>query len=65
MGFRERFRELRIGRGMSQAGMDDYFGLMPGTARKWENGWDKPEEELLEDIAGYFRVKVHELTDEV
>ena len=54
-----------MGRGMSQAGMDDYFGLMPGTARKWENGWDKPEEELLEDIAGYFRVKVHELTDEV
>ena len=65
MGFRERFRELRIGRGMSQASMDDYFGLMPGTARKWENGWDTPEEELLEDIAGYFRVKVHELTDEV
>ena len=54
-----------MGRGMSQAGMDDYFGLMPGTARKWENGWDTPEEELLEDIAGYFRVKVHELTDEV
>ena len=44
--------------------LDDYFGLGRGTVSAWENGWREPEEELLEDIARYFRVKIQELTGE-
>ncbi len=64
MGFGERFRELRLARGQTQASLDDYFGLGRGTVSAWENGWREPEEELLEDIARYFRVKIQELTGE-
>ena len=59
-----KFRELREQKGLSQAAMDEYFGLMRGTFSNWENGYADPEEELLEEIAGYFGVKVHELRQE-
>ncbi len=60
--FRTIFRELREAKGMSQASMDEYFGLSRGTVSNWENGFSDPEEELLEDIALYFGVKVKMLT---
>ena len=64
MGFGERFKELRLRKGQTQASLDEFFGLSRGTVTAWENGWKDPEEELLEEIAGYFGVKVHELTED-
>ena len=64
MGFGTKFRELRENRGISRAAADEVFGLMRGTCSNWENGYSKPEKELLEDIAGFFRVPVHVLTEE-
>ncbi len=64
MGFATKFRELRISRGLSAAAADEVFGLMRGTVSNWENGFSEPEEELLEEIAGYFRIRLTELTGE-
>ena len=64
MGFATKFRELRISRGLSAAAADEVFGLTRGTVSNWENGFSEPEEELLEEIAGYFRIRLTELTGE-
>ena len=64
MGFGTKFRELRENRGISRAAADEVFGLMRGTCSNWENGYSKPEKELLEEIADFFRVPVHTLTEE-
>ncbi len=64
MKFGVRFRELREERGLSPAAADEIFGLMRGTCSNWENGFSKPEEELLEDIARYFDVRISDLTEE-
>ena len=59
------FKELRESKGLTQAAMDEYFGLMRGTVSNWENGFAVPEEELLEDIAEYFGVKTADLIREM
>ncbi len=64
MGFGTKFRELREDRGLSRAAADEIFGLMRGTCSNWENGYSKPEKELLEEIADYFCVPVQTLTEE-
>ena len=64
MGFPKKFRELREKRGLSTAAADEVFGLMRGTVANWENGFSEPEEELLEDIAQFFGVRISELTRE-
>ena len=64
MGFGTKFRELREDRGLSRAAADEIFGLMRGTCSNWENGYSKPEKELLEEIADYFCVPVQTLTKE-
>ena len=64
MGFGTKFRELREDRGISRAAADEVFGLMRGTCSNWENGYSKPEKELLAEIADFFRVPVHTLTEE-
>ena len=64
MGFGTKFRELREDRGISRAAADEVFGLMRGTCSNWENGFSEPEEELLEDIARFFGVRLHELIEE-
>ena len=64
MGFGTKFRELRENRGISRAAADEVFGLMRGTCSNWENGYSKPEKELLEEIADFFRIPVHTLTEE-
>ena len=64
MGFGTKFRELRENRGISRAAADEIFGLMRGTCSNWENGYSKPEKELLEEIADFFRIPVHTLTEE-
>ena len=64
MGFATKFRELRESRGLSTAAADEAFGLMRGTVANWENEFSEPEEELLEDIAGYFGIRLRDLTGE-
>ena len=64
MGFTARFRELRESRGLSPAAADEAFGLMRGTVTNWENGFSEPEDELLEDIAGYFNIRLKDLIGE-
>ena len=64
MGFAAKFRELRESRGLSPAAADEAFGLMRGTVTNWENGYSEPEEELLEDIAAYFGVRLKDLAGE-
>ena len=64
MGFRDKFRELRENHGLSRAATDELFGLMRGTCSNWENGFSEPEEELIEDIARFFGVRIHELIEE-
>ena len=65
MGFGIKFRELRESRGLSQAATDEVFGLTRGTCSNWENGYSKPEPELLEDIAAFFGVRILDLSEEV
>ena len=60
--FGKNFRKLREGKGLTQAAMDEVFELTRGTVSNWENGYSWPEEELLEEIAAYFGVKVYMLT---
>ncbi len=64
MGFGTKFRELREDRGLSRAAADEIFGLLRGTCSNWENGYSKPEKELLEEIADFFCVPVQTLTEE-
>ena len=65
MSFGMKFRMLREAKGMPQASCDEVFSLMRGTVSKWENGYAAPEEELLPEIAGYFGVKVRDLTNDL
>ena len=37
---------------------------MRGTSSNWENGFSEPEEELIEDIARFFGVRIRDLVEE-
>ena len=60
--FAQKIRELRNARNLSEAALDEIFGLMRGTVSNWENGFSFPEDELFDDIAAYFKIKRAELT---
>ena len=64
MGFQHKFRQLREDRGLSRAAADEAFGLTRGTCSNWENGFSEPEDELIEDIARFFGVRIHDLMEE-
>ena len=59
--FAKKLRELRLSRNLSEAALDEIFGLMRGTIANWEHGFSYPDEELIDDIAAYFHVKRSEL----
>ena len=59
--FGARLRACREARGLAPATVDEYLGVMRGSCTNWENGYAAPEEELLEELAGYYRVRVSEL----
>ena len=61
--FAQKIRELRQARNLSEAALDEIFGLMRGTVANWENGYAEPETELLPDIAGFFGVTIWALTN--
>ncbi len=60
--FAQKIRELRQSRSLSEAALDEIFGLMRGTVANWEHGYSYPDEELIDDIAAYFRISRSELT---
>ena len=64
MGFQHKFRQLREDRRLSLAAADEAFGLTRGTCSNWENGFSEPEDELIEDIARFFGVRIHDLMEE-
>ena len=59
--FAQKIRELRLSRNLSEAALDEIFGLMRGTVTNWEHGYSMPEDELIDDIAAYFKIKRSEL----
>ncbi len=59
--FAQKIRELRQARNLSEAALDEIFGLMRGTVANWEHGYAVPEDELIDDIAVYFGIKRSEL----
>ena len=59
--FAQKIRELRLSRNLSEAALDEIFDLMRGTVANWEHGFSYPDDELIDDIAAYFRVKRSEL----
>ena len=59
--FEKKIRELRESRNLSAAALDEIFGLMRGTISNWEHGFSYPDEELIDDIAHYFRIPPSEL----
>ena len=61
--FAQKIRELRMARNLSEAALDEIFGLMRGTVANWEHGYAVPEDELIVDFAAYFKVKRSELVD--
>jgi transcriptional regulator with XRE-family HTH domain len=38
--FAQKIRELRLSRNLSEAALDEIFGLMRGTFANWEHGFD-------------------------
>ena len=59
--FAEKIKELRLSRNLSEAALDEIFDLMRGTVANWEHGFAYPEDELIDDISAYFKVKRSEL----
>ena len=59
--FAQKIRELRQSRNLTEAALDEIFGLMRGTVANWEHGFALPENELIDDLADYFKVSRQEL----
>ena len=53
--FAQKIRELRMARNLSEAALDEIFGLMRGTVANWEHGYAVPEDELIDDIESELR----------
>ena len=60
--FAQKIRELRLSRNLSEAALDEIFDLMRGTVANWEHGFSYPDDELIDDIAAYFKISRSELT---
>ena len=60
--FAQKIRELRLSRNLSEAALDEIFGLMRGTVANWEHGFSYLDDELIDDIAEYFHINRAELT---
>ena len=59
--FAQKLRELRLRRNLSEAALDEIFGLMHGTVVNWKHCFSFPEDELIDDIAAYFGIRRTEL----
>ena len=63
MSFGTKFRILREMKRLSQVDCDEIFDLTRGTVSNWEHGFSYPDDELIDDIAAYFRVNRTYLTE--
>ena len=52
--FAQKIRELRLSRNLSEAALDEIFGLMRGTFANWEHGFAYPDEEFIRRSAYIF-----------
>ena len=62
MEFKDRLKELREIRGISQVVLSEKLGVSNGTIAMLETGKRNPSIQLLEDIADYFNVTLDYLT---
>lgn len=58
MGFRERLKELRKARGISQAALAERLGMSKSTIGMYETGDISPSLEALNALADYFNVDI-------
>lgn len=59
--FRLRLKELREGRGMSQAQFAEKLGIAQSTVGMWESGRREPNFEMLLQISSFFGIHVDEI----
>ena len=59
--FANRLKELRTAKGLTQRQLADLMFVSNGTVANWEHGFSVPDEELIDDIAAYFKVSRAEL----
>lgn len=60
-GDREKIRELRIARNLTQEALAAELSVTPQAISKWECGTTTPDIQLLPDIAIFFGVTLDEL----
>lgn len=58
MEFKDRLRELRTQRGLSQRNLGDIIGVSHATINMYENGKRNPEVETLETLCDFFNVSM-------
>ena len=63
MELKDRLKELRAARGMTQAAIAERLGVSPQTVSKWERGLLAPDISLLPKIARLFRCTIDSLFD--
>lgn len=56
--FAQRMKELRQAKGLTESALEEVLGLIRGTVSRWERGSAVPEEELFEDLASFFGVRM-------
>ena len=62
MEFKDRLKELRNIKGLSQAKVAADLGASPGLIGMYESGQRKPSYEMLEQLADYFNVNMDYLS---
>lgn len=58
MATKNRIRELRTERGISQKELAEYLGVRQNTLSTWETGRYEPDNEMLQRISQYFNVSI-------
>lgn len=58
---RERLKELRAKKGMTQRALADALNVTASAVSKWENGLNIPDVETLQHIARYYNITFEEL----
>ena len=61
MEFSHKLKELRQGRGISQAELADAIHVSRSAVAKWENGLGMPNKESADMIANYFGISTEQL----
>ncbi len=54
--FKERLKELREGKGLSQKALANILSVSQGTIGNWESGIREPNFDMVQKLADYFQV---------